>query len=171
MKMTTANVTFSVGLWIGLAFGAMAEKLPVPNTNPILTVSGAVSNTNVKNNSVFDYELLRSLPVTSIETGSIWYDGTAIFEGVSLVDFLAEIGAEGSVLEVTALNEYTIEIPVSDAVIDGPILAYLMNGEQMPVRGKGPLWIIYPYDQNIRYRSEVYYARSIWQVSRINIRD
>ena len=51
----------------------------------------------------------------------------------------------------------------------GPIIAYMMNGEEMSVRNKGPLWLVYPYDLNHEYRSEVIYSRSIWQLDRIDV--
>ena len=37
----------------------------------------------------------------------------------------------------------------------------------MSRRDKGPLWVIYPYHDNIDYRSETIYSRSIWQLDRI----
>ena len=37
------------------------------------------------------------------------------------------------------------------------------------MRDKGPLWIIYPYDQNTDYQTEVIYSRSIWQLDRIEV--
>lgn len=37
----------------------------------------------------------------------------------------------------------------------------------MSVRDKGPLWVIYPYDSDPALQSEVTYARSIWQLVRI----
>ncbi len=46
-----------------------------------------------------------------------------------------------------------------------------MNGETMPVRRKGPLWIVYPYDSDEAYRSEAIYSRSIWQLDRIEVTD
>ena len=42
-------------------------------------------------------------------------------------------------------------------------------GAPMSVRDKGPLWIVYPYDQNTDYQSEVVFSRSIWQLNRITI--
>ena len=44
-----------------------------------------------------------------------------------------------------------------------------MNGDVMLVRNKGPLWVVYPYDENPEYRSEVIYSRSIWQLDRIEV--
>ena len=48
------------------------------------------------------------------------------------------------------------------------MLAYLMDGKTMSVREKGPLWLIYPFDDNADYRSEETYAHSIWQIARID---
>jgi hypothetical protein len=79
------------------------------------------------------------------------------------------IGTETGTLLATAINDYTVEIPLSDATEGGPILAMRMNGEIMSLRDKGPLWVIYPYDQNAAYRSEVTYSRSIWQLDRIEV--
>ncbi|CAN0586856.1 unnamed protein product, partial [Ectocarpus sp. 12 AP-2014] len=60
-----------------------------------------------------------------------------------------------------------VEVPVEDAVEDGPIIAYLSNGKPMSVREKGPLWIVYPYDSDPKFQTEVIYSRSIWQLDRL----
>ena len=91
------------------------------------------------------------------------------FAGVSLKDFLAEIGVAEGRLSAVAINDYAIEIPVSDAVAGGPLIAYEMNGRAMSPREKGPLWIVYPYDSNVDYQSETIYSRSIWQLARIDV--
>ncbi len=62
-----------------------------------------------------------------------------------------------------------MKIPATDWVDGGPIIAYLQNGNPMSVRDKGPLWVIYPYDDNPDYQSEVTYSRSIWQLDRITV--
>jgi hypothetical protein len=55
-------------------------------------------------------------------------------------------------------------------VTGGPIVAFARNGAPMPLRDKGPLWIVYPYDSNPDYQSELIYSRSIWQLDRIEVR-
>jgi hypothetical protein len=67
----------------------------------------------------------------------------------------------------SAINDYSVEIPLSDAVKGGPIIAYSIDGKEMSLRDKGPLWVIYPYDSNSDFRSEVVYLRSIWQLDRL----
>ncbi|MGJ8624915.1 MAG: molybdopterin-dependent oxidoreductase [Yoonia sp.] len=134
---------------------------------PILTVSGTV----IEGEASYDREALMQLPVTTIETSTIWTDGVSTFTGVSLADLVAELGAEGGTIVATAVNDYAVEIPIEDAVEGGPIVAYLMDDQEMSLRDKGPLWVVYPYDSDASYRSEVIYSRSIWQLDRLEFLD
>jgi hypothetical protein len=84
-----------------------------------------------------------------------------------LKDVLAVAGASGSRVTAYALNDYRTEIPFSDVEQEDVIVARLMNGKPMTVREKGPLFIVYPFDSRIELRSELYYNRSAWQLSRL----
>jgi hypothetical protein len=117
----------------------------------------------------YDRQALESLGLETIKTATIWTEGVQEFQGVPLYLLTDAIGAETGTLLATAINDYTVEIPLGDATEGGPILAMRMNGEIMSLRDKGPLWVIYPYDQNAAYRSEVTYSRSIWQLDRIEV--
>ena len=78
-------------------------------------------------------------------------------EGVALVDLLAAIEAEGANLRAIALNDYAVDIPVSDAVEGGPRCVGLpgANGETMSLRDKGPLWVIVARsDSSPEYQTE-----------------
>jgi hypothetical protein len=153
------------------AFAALAQDLPQPEGEVLLTVSGAISTTNNGSTAEFDLDMLKALDDTTIETTTIWTEGTQVFQGVSLNVLMTRLGIDGGTLRATAINDYAVEIPVSDATPEGPILAYLLNGDTMSIRDKGPLWVIYPYDANSDYRSEVIYSRSIWQLDRIEAID
>ncbi|KEO58229.1 molybdopterin-dependent oxidoreductase [Thioclava indica] len=145
------------------------RDLPLPKGDVILTVSGAIGITNVGNTAQFDLAMLEALKSETFETTTIWTEGTERFKGVPLNVLAKRLGFTGQTLRATAINDYAIEIPMSDAVEGGPILAYLMNGEVMSVRDNGPLWVVYPFDRNPDYRSEVIYSRSIWQLDRIEV--
>ena len=153
-----------------LVAGARADELAPPAGKPVLTVTGAIGTRNTPDAAVFDLAMLRALPRASFTTGTIWTDGPVTFEGVRVKDLLAAIGATGGSLHAIALNDYAVDIPVSDATADGPIIAYAVDGHALPVRNRGPLWIVYPYDAKADYRSEVVYSRSIWQLNRIDVR-
>ena len=112
---------------------------------------------------------LDAMPQRSFRTETIWTDGVIEFRGVVLADLLEEAGAETGTLTLTALNDYAVEMPVAEIGDEYPIVATRMNGETMPVRDKGPYWLVYPYDENQRYRTETVYTRSIWQLIAISV--
>jgi hypothetical protein len=135
----------------------------------VLTVTGDVTETAGGQKWQFEESELRALPTVQFETDTIWTEGTQVFEGVSLSALLTHVGASDGNLLATAANDYTVTIPTSDAVENGPIIAYLRNGEKMSLRDKGPLWIVYPFSGNDAYKTEEYYSRSIWQLDRIEV--
>lgn len=112
---------------------------------------------------------LRALGKAKIVTSTPWTEGLQTFEGVSLRVLLDHMQVTSGTLYMYAVNDYRIEVPISDAQPDGPIIAYLTNGLPMPLREKGPLWLVYPYDADAEFRSETIYSRSIWQLNRIEI--
>lgn len=117
--------------------------------------------------SEFDMEALVELGPVDVTTTTIWTEGEQTFTGVPLSTFLTGAGVTEGTLKATAINDYAVEIPIEDAVESGPIIAYLSNGNPMSVREKGPLWIVYPYDSDPKYQTEVIYSRSIWQLDRL----
>ena len=115
----------------------------------------------------FTLEDMMAFDPVTFSTKTIWSHGIQEFKGVPLKDLLDSINiSEGKMLAV-AVDDYAVAIPVSDAVENGPIIAYLQNGATMSRRSKGPLRIVYPYDGNKRYQTETVYSRSIWQLTRL----
>ena len=153
-----------------LSHGAIAESLEAPSGDVVLTVSGDIAATNADGAAAFDREMLAAMPMVEFTTTTTWTDGPQVFTGVSLHHLLDTLGVDDGTLRAFAVNDYAVDIPVSDAVDGGPIVAYLRNGEPMSIRDKGPLWIVYPYDARREYRTEVIYSRSIWQLERIEVR-
>lgn len=148
-----------------------AEELAVPTGEVLLTITGAIGATNDGDTAIFDRAMLEALETVTFETTTIWTEGLHSFTGVPLSVLMEAVEAEGTTLSATAINDYSVDFPAEDWVEDGPIVAYLNNGEEMSLRDKGPLWIVYPYDSKIEYRAEVIYSRSIWQLERIAVED
>jgi hypothetical protein len=148
---------------------AIALPLPAFAEDYILKIYGDVGSNGVENAWTFSRADLEELPRESITTSTIWTEGQQVFEGVSLRLLLSHVEAKEGDIRAMALNDYAVTIPTSDAVSDGPIVAYKRNDEYMSIRDKGPLWIIYPYDANEAYRSEDVFSRSIWQLNRLEI--
>ena len=112
---------------------------------------------------------LLQMPARTIKTKTVWTEGEQEFVGVSLDHLLRLFKIETGVLQAFALNDYMVVIPVEEVSEEGPIIAYERNGKVMSLREKGPLWIIYPYDDDPKFRREEIYARSIWQLNRIQL--
>lgn len=155
--------------WSSAGAAADSSALPPPQAEPILTVTGAIARTNVGQSAVFDAAMFAALPRQRITTGTPWYDQPRAFEGPLLRDLLAAIGASGRTLRVEALNDYAAIIPFGDAVTYDVIVADRIDGKLIPVRERGPLFIIYPFDQVPTLKSEQYYQRAVWQVKSIKV--
>jgi hypothetical protein len=86
---------------------------------------------------------------------------------------LAKLGpgglAKGQHIRAVALNDYRVKLPVSDAREHDVVVAVQMNGQAIPVRTKGPLFIIYPFDSKQELQHKTYYERSIWQLKAIEV--
>ena len=117
----------------------------------------------------FSLEDLDAMDQTTIETSTIWTDGVNSFSGVPLKVLLEAHNAAGVTIEMIALNDYSVSMPISELEENAPIIASRMNGETMSVRDKGPFWVIFPYDSKSKYQSEIVYSRSIWQLNRLTV--
>jgi hypothetical protein len=159
-----------------LALGALfipalsVAETPQLADKPMLTVSGKISAPNGEEGVQFSREALEALGMVTIETTTPWYKGVVKFEGVPLHKLMQTVGASGERLTAIALNDYSSELPIEDFAKYNVILALKRDGEYMPVRDKGPLFIIYPYDATPELRSQKFYSRSVWQVSRLVVK-
>jgi hypothetical protein len=158
---------------IGLSVGttdAAAEPLAEPTERPILTVTGNIGVTNRAGAATFDRAMLEALGMVRFETTTPWYKGPVTFEGVPLKRLMDAVEARGTRVVAVALNDYTAEVPMDDVRRYNVILALKRDGEYMPVRDKGPLFIVYPFDSDPELRSQKYYSRAVWQIARIEVK-
>ena len=167
---TAISVAVFMLLSLALTPQALAGDLPAPSGGVILSIDGNIANTNTVGQAEFDIAMLESLGTTLIKTVTPWTDGVQTFEGVSAKTLLEYVGAKGATVSATAINDYVVELPLSDMRDLGVIIATKLNGQHMRVRDKGPLWLIYPWGDNPSLQNELYYARSIWQLKEISIK-
>jgi hypothetical protein len=167
------GIQYLVSLALMAAFvtlsGANAQdrKLPPPTGEPILTVEGNIQVTNADGKALFDRAMLEELGMSSIETTTPWYDKSMVFEGVLVDRIMKLVEAEGTEVVAIALNDYRTTVPIKDFEEFEVILALKRDKEYMTVKDKGPLFIVYPYDSDPELKSQKYYARSVWQLSRL----
>ena len=143
---------------------ASSASLGKPTGSVILRVSGAIEFSNINGEAHFDYDMLEDLGFVKLVTWTPWTEGMPEFEGVSAKDLMAAVGAKGKVLHARALNDYKVDIPLSDFDKFEVIFALKQDGKRMRIREMGPIWVIYkdPYTPDIS-------DKMIWQLSDLQV--
>ncbi len=168
--MTIHRRTVSQFLFLSaLGVAAQAQALDAPKERVVLTISGKIGVKNAGETARLDMKMLEALPQHSFTTNTPWYERPVKFTGPLLADVLAAVKANGSVVKAIAINDYAITIPVADTRQHKVIVARLLDDKPMAVRDKGPLFVVYPFDDSATLRSSVYYERSIWQLKALDI--
>lgn len=157
-------------LWCLPAAAQAPVSLPLPQEQPVLEVHGAIASTNIGQAAYFDMDMLKTLPVTRLETTTAVTDGVSSFDGFLMRDLLDLLGVHGTTLTASALNDYSIEIAVDEFYRFDIVVAYAMDGRPLEPSDKGPLWIVYPRDQNTELQDIRYDYRWVWQLQRLDIR-
>lgn len=147
-----------------------ANALSTASDRVLLTVIGAIEHTNADSRAEFDRAMLNQLGTAGLVTTMSWTDGDTRYEGVLARDVMQAVGARGTVVTATALNDYSIDIPISDFENYDVLFALSMNGTELTPRDKGPIWIVYPRDVHPELRNPQVDAKWIWQLAKIEIK-
>lgn len=155
-----AAIAFTV--LAGLMF-AVTEAPALAQEVPEVTVSSPTGKVTFERNQ------LEAMGMVSIKTATPWNKGVVDFEGVPMATLLDKANAHGTTATVSALNDYSVDIPTADFAKYGVILAIKRNGSYMPVDDQGPFFVMYPFDSDPALRSQPYYGRAVWQVKAISV--
>ena len=156
-------------LLVALSLTGTCLALDAPKERPILQVTGKIAEKNAGDSARFDMKMIEALPQHSFTTSTPWFDKPVKLTGPLLSDVLAAVKASGSTVSAVAINDYKINIPVSDANKFKVIVARQIDDKPIPVREKGPLFVVYPFDSASELRNSTYYERSIWQLKALDI--
>lgn len=147
------------------SLSARAEPLPKPSGGEIiLTISGAIANSNGDGSAFFDLTLLQTLPARQLVTETPWTKGLHTFTGVPLESLMEWVGAKGRTVTANALNDYSVDVPIADGHAHGALVVYLFDGQPMLPSDRGPVWILYPFSNRPETRSETFYQRAVWNL-------
>jgi len=135
----------------------------------ILLVTGNIGVTNTDGGAAFDRQMLYDLGLTEVETSTPWTDGVPSFTGVLARTVLERVAAEGATVKASALNDYTVSIPMEDFQNHDVLLATEMNGQEMQVSDKGPIWIVYPRDDVPELQDRRLHDRWVWQLKAMHV--
>ena len=165
----------AVGLALMLPVAASAalgkKQLDAEPVGPvILTVTGNIEGVGSRPVVKLDRAMLESFGVTTLRTSTAWTAGESEFEGVLARDLLEAVSAEGTMVVATALNDYVASIPLRELYDYPVLLAFKMDGRDLELRDKGPIWIVYPRDQYEELKNSMIDKNWVWQLSELEIR-
>lgn len=154
---------------LALSTARAADPLPAPQGPVILLISGDIGVTNTPEGAAFDRQMLIDLGQTEMRTTTPWTDGVQVFEGVLARTVIERVEADGTTVKAAALNDYTVEMPMDDFMNYDVLLAIKMNGEEMRVSDKGPIWIVYPRDDVPELQNRQLNDRWVWQLKSLQV--
>ncbi|MFC7411047.1 molybdopterin-dependent oxidoreductase [Hydrogenophaga atypica] len=159
-----------VGAWAWACHPTLnAQTLcPKPVGRPVLVLRTSRSAT-----APCDLQALDQMPQKTLETQlppSLGLRGRHRWSGVPLSHIAGLLGAgPDAEVQLIALNNYAVSVPMRDLRRYDPVLASRRDGKPLSVRDKGPLILIYPFDQHPELDAQDYLNRSIWQVHEIRV--
>ncbi len=131
----------------------------------VLTVNDLADGRSV----TFTMEELQALPQASFRTSTIWTDGVNTFSGPTLATVLEAAEMPFNDLRVSAINDYNVDFPADQIQDATPVLTVLINDAPFSVREKGPIWLLFPFDDNVEFRTEDFFTLSVWQLIQIDV--
>ncbi len=144
-------------------------ELPEPQGKVLLTISGLIGEANNGDRAEFDRDMLQDLGTVKVTTHTPWTEGEASFTGVPLAQLLDAVGARGSSVYAIAANDYKADIPTAVLKEAGAVLAMRMNGQDLTLRDKGPLWIVFPWSEQPELDRIEIYNYAVWQLLSMHV--
>ena len=153
----------------------------------VLTVTGAVENTNrdainpdfdklfVFNDTSFDkamefdLEGLAALPQTTVRTDFPLGGDLVEYSGPALAEVLSAAGATGDTVTVQALDGYAVDVPYTEMIDKGAVLALSRDGTPLGIGSFGPAQIVFPRGER-EDLAEMPDDWWVWQIYHISVK-
>lgn len=143
---------------------AWAGELAPPTSEVLLTARGLLGRRNFGDEARLDRNLLEHFGTARLTTWTPWTEGEIELEGLPLRSLVAGLEAGGTAMLARALNDYHVEIPMSDAQDYDMLIAWSADGIELTRRDQGPLWIVYPWSAHPELDMRITSQRSVWQL-------
>lgn len=116
---------------------------------------------------------IKAMPQAKLLSKNDYTEKEVLFEGPLVRDALSGFSFDAnSVVRATAANDYFVDIPASEFLDYRVVLAVTMDGKEMSLRDKGPIWIIYPVEEfstDSTPSIAVVNHRLIWQLISLDV--
>jgi hypothetical protein len=149
-----------------------ADAIPAPSGAVVLTVGGDIGKSNSGSTVRLDVATVERMGLVKYSVHDPWLDADHEFSGVLLSDMLDTIGAApGSTrMHFVAIDDYEVEILIADVRKWPILLATRMDGQPMSIADKGPLRVVFPYDQFPEIDRLAYKDLWIWSLESLDVR-
>ncbi|TFH91594.1 hypothetical protein ELS82_10880 [Vibrio ouci] len=144
-----------------------AHAIPSPQGEPILWISGKISQSNSASGVEMDEAMVQGLDKGTIRTNNHVIEQVTEYSGPTLISLLDYVGATGTQVKVTAWDEYVATIPIADIKTYQVLLATHESGKRMTIDDKGPFFIVFPFSDHPELKNDYYYSLSVWQIKDI----
>jgi len=147
------------------------DAIPAPNGEVILTVTGNISAYNNGDTLELDMATLEKFGLVKYDIDDPWAKTTVNYTGILLSDFLKMVGASPSAenIHIVALDDYEVDITVTEAQKWPVLLATQSNGQYMTMAENGPTRIIFPFGRYSDVDVVLYQDLSIWSIKNIEV--
>lgn len=92
----------------------------------------------------FDFAGLQALPQVTVKADFPMGGPVYAFEGPTLQSVLEAAGATGETVTIRALDGYAVDIPMTEAVAKGAIIALKRDGIPFAIGDFGPTHVVFP---------------------------
>jgi hypothetical protein len=147
------------------------DAIPAPSGEVVLTVSGNISARNNGDTLELDMATLEKFGLVKYDIDDPWTKTTVNYTGVLLSDFLKMVGAAPTAenIHLIALDDYEVDITVTEAQKWPVMIATRSNGQYMTVAENGPTRIIFPFGRFSDIDVVLYQDLSIWSIKSIEV--
>lgn len=147
------------------------QRIPVPKT-AALEIDGKVVATNDRGRLLLDVRTLEKLGLVRYSVDDPWLKRRISYTGVLLSDLvrLVRPARSATTIHLVALDDYEVDIAVTDAERWPVMLATRLDGEHMEIANGGPARIVFPYGLVDGIDELQYKDLWIWNVKSITFR-
>ena len=147
---------------------AAGDAIPMPAGDQILSITGLISNPNDEDGASLDLDTLENMPRVQLKVFEPFEKKDIVFEGVLMSELMEIVGADSSAKKVhfTALDDYKIQLPMSEFEKSDVLLATKADGAYMSVVDGGPTRIVFPSDSELGRNTDMW----IWNVDEMVVR-
>ncbi len=148
------------------------DQIPAPTGEVILTVTGDISQKNSDASLKLDKQGLEAIGLVEYDVNDPFVKKNIRYTGVLLSQILKVAGASpaASTLTLTALDDYSVDMKISDVLKYPFLVALKADGEYMPIDKNGPLINIIPYDDFPELDHLTYDAMWVWSLHSIEVK-